>query len=302
VAFAPVIDMAALLKSGRTSSGTAVSLKDYCILPSIPSADEWKRLAAVYVKVYRNRSIKSVKELQAPIAIGMLRFLGFRDDPSRRADKTRESTMFMRRAADPFAEGEIRIAYHAQLNRKKHDLGDANKSAMVMKAFKHIGKGPNDRDQYLKQMEVSNIAKFLADEYNKSSLCPAHCAHIRVLQVCVVEEEDETNEKAGARRFCAEEPLPTDGSVFIKFSNNTGHWEEDHLDESLLRFADFTYQITNKYLMVTDLQGDNKGNQFHLTDPVILCKDILRFGNTNLGEKFMEKCIDSTRELMKENG
>jgi hypothetical protein len=117
-----------------------------------------------------------------------------------------------------------------------------------------------------------------------------------------VEEEDESKEASGSRRFCTEEPLPKDGSAFTKFSNNTGHWDEDHLHETLLRFTDYTYKVTHGYLMVTDLQGVRKGNDFYLTDPVILCKDILRFGNTNLGEKFMEKCIQSTRAYMTENG
>jgi hypothetical protein len=53
---------------------------------------------------------------------------------------------------------------------------------------------------------------------------------------------------------------------------------------------------------VTDLQGVQKGDQFYLTDPVILCKDILRFGNTNLGEKFIAKCIESTTGNLSENG
>jgi len=211
-----------------------------------------------------------------------------------------ESTMILRIADLPFAEGGIRIAYHSQLAMDKSQLG-LTKSAMVLKSFKHHGKGVNDRQQYLKQMEVSSIAHFLAREYNESSYRPSHCALIRFLQVCVVEEEDEANEDKVNRRFCAELPLPTDGSSFTKYSNNTGYWNQDCID-SLLRFTEFTYQATNKYLMVTDLQGIRKGNEFYLTDPVILCKDVLRFGHTNLGEKFMKKCCDATRSVMAENG
>lgn len=211
--------------------------------------------------------------------------------------------MFMRRATEPFAEGEIRIAYHAQLSRQKRDLDIASKSnMMVMKSFKHVGKGLNDRQQYLKQMEVSTIAHFLAEEFNNSTFRPAHCATVQVLQVCVVEEEDDTNEIHGHRRFCSEERLPGGGSDFVKFNNNTGQWDEDVIDETLLRFSDYTYQMTRGYLMVTDLQGIKKGNKFVLTDPVILCKDVLRFGHTNLGDKFIQKCIDSTRAYMKEKG
>jgi hypothetical protein len=255
------------------------------------------RREAVAVKLYQNQPIQSVANLlAAPIAIGMLKF------PRRRTDVTQASTMFMRRASDPFAEGEIRIAYHSQLARRKNGLGDNEKSAMVMKSFKHVGKGLNNRAQYLKQMEVSTIADFLASEYNESIFRPSHCGRIRVLKVVVVEQEDEKSAKNGNRRFCAEECLPADGTVFTKFRDNTGHWNEDHLDESLLRFTNYTYKISQGYLMVADLQGIRKGQEFILTDPVILCKYVLRFGNTNLGETFMQKCVDATQAYTKENG
>jgi hypothetical protein len=292
-AFTSMGDVASLLKSRVKSK--KVGLKDYCILPTPPSALKWKEQAPVAVKVFRNIRIKGIDDLQAPIGVEILRF---RHTPT---DKSSEFIMQMRRAAEPFAEGENRIAYHGQLARNVKDL-DLVSKAMVMKSFKHVGIGLNDRQQYLKQMEVSTVADFLARMYNKSSYRPEHCARIRVLEACVVEEEDKSNEESGSRRFCAEAPLPTDGSVFIKFSNNTGFWDEDHMDESLFRFTDFTFMVTREYLMVTDLQGVRKGKEFFLTDPVILCKDILRFGRTNLGSKFMKRCTDSTRALMSENG
>lgn len=43
-------------------------------------------------------------------------------------------------------------------------------------------------------------------------------------------------------------------------------------------------------------------NSFHLTDPVVLCKDILRFGNNNLGQLFMTKCMESTKAHLEERG
>ena len=148
--------------------------------------------------------------------------------------------------------------------------------------------------------DILAIAHFLAKEYNKVK--PSHCLGINVLPVIVVEEVDEKNESSGNRRFCTEHLLPTDGTEFIKFSNNTGYWDEDSLNETLLRFTKYTHDATHGFIIVTDLQGVRKGNTYHLTDPVLLCKDTLRFGNTNLGEKFIKKCIDSTDEHMKENG
>jgi hypothetical protein len=148
-------------------------------------------------------------------------------------------------------------------------------------------------------MEVSNISHFLAEQYNLSEK-PSHCAKVQFLPVCLVEEASSAREHLGERRFCAEPPLPT--GTFSKFSNNTGYWAEDELDESLLRFTEYTHRATKGYLMVTDLQGVKHGGKFYLTDPVILCKDALRFGNTNLGETFMRKCIDATRSHLKEQG
>jgi hypothetical protein len=209
--------------------------------------------------------------------------------------------MFIRRAKEPFAEGEIRIAYYGQLAHRPTDLG-LEKNMMVMQMFKHVGKGLNDCKQYVKQMEVSTIANFLANEYNKSPHRLAHCAEIEILPVCVIEEEEDMNETDGNRRFCVESPLPGQGAEFTKFSNNIGYWNEDHLDETLLRFTEFAFVVSDEYLMITDLQGVRWGNTFYLTDPVILCKDLLRFGHTNLGDKFMCKCIDSTRAWKKEKG
>lgn len=57
-------DMASLLKEPRKR--TSVSLKDYCILRRLSSALEWKDQVSVTVKVFRNKRIKSIDELQAP--------------------------------------------------------------------------------------------------------------------------------------------------------------------------------------------------------------------------------------------
>jgi len=299
VGFAPISSVDRLLKTGHRSSKISASLKKYTISPSHPKSINWRMQLFSQVKVYRNTKIKSIDDLQNPLKMGLLRFLP--SSAPHRTDKTFESTMFMRRAPSPFAEGEIRLAFHGQLAKEKRLL-DLDGSSMVMKSFKHIGEGVNDREQYLKQMEVSAIAHFLAKEYNKSSHKPPHCLGINVLPVIVVEEVDEKNESSGNRRFCAENLLPTGGSEFTKFSNNTGYWDDDGLDETLLRFTKFTHDITAGFIIVTDLQGVRKGNTYHLTDPVILCKDVMRFGNTNLGKEFIKKCINSTNGHLKENG
>lgn len=301
VSFSPPIGADALMATlaSKGDGSRDVQLKKFSLVPRVPLASEWAVCPPLMVKVYRNTKITSMSAIRAPIGFGILQVIKLLRMEKPRESKAEQNIMFMRRATNPFAQGEIRIAFHGQLACSIDELG-LHKNSMVLKSFKHVGKGVHDREQYLKQMEVSNIAHYLAIQYNSTDK-PSHCATIHFLPVCVVEEEANIREHLGERRFCAEPPLPR--GAFRKFSNNTGYWDEEALDESLLRFTDWTYRATGKYLMVTDLQGVKSGNnKFYLTDPVILCQDIIRFGNTNLGEKFMHKCMDSTRSHMKENG
>ncbi|CAG8481305.1 32997_t:CDS:2 [Racocetra persica] len=61
--------------------------------------------------------------------------------------------------------------------------------------------------------------------------------------------------------------------------------------ENFYAFAHFTYQYTEGCLVVYDLQGADVHNEFLLTDPVIHCIDLLRFGTTNLGKSGIQKCF-----------
>ena len=50
--------------------------------------------------------------------------------------------------------------------------------------------------------------------------------------------------------------------------------------------------------MVVDLQGVHTPEGYVLTDPVILCTDIRRFGATNLGPKIIMKFVKNTDRLL----
>jgi hypothetical protein len=97
----------------------------------------------------------------------------------------------------------------------------------------------------------------------------------------------------GSRIYFAEPFLE---GTFTRYSYNTGYWEEEKLDPWLLRFALWTYQVTSGFLMVADLQGIRTSAGYELTDPVILCTDLNRFGNTNLGPEMMERCKQSAEK------
>ena len=62
------------------------------------------------------------------------------------------------------------------------------------------------------------------------------------------------------------------------------------MDESLARFSRYTFEVTGGYMMVVDLQGALTEDGFVLTDPVVLCLDVRRFGKSNLGKVAMLRC------------
>jgi Alpha-kinase family/von Willebrand factor type A domain len=318
---------------GRTHQSSAIRPKNFAIIPREPTPEEWRKRPVQAVNVFRNQPIRSIEDLYAPLRVSMLKIkapppvsrlsssiMVFAKSSS--SSSSTEAHMQMRRAAVPFAEGEVRVAFHGHLARTVQDLHDydewfaspySKKSkvdgrfasmATVLKTLKHHGPGLNGRQQYLWQMEMSTIAGYLAELYNRTrrnDLAPIH-----VLNVLVVEEVSTQNERSGNRRFCAESPLPQSGgsaAPFTKYSSNAGYWNVHSFDESLLRFTEFTHQVTNRYLLVTDLQGvKGRDGHYYLTDPVILCQDLGRFGSTNLGGHFMDKCLASTRSLLEERG
>lgn len=271
-----VPSLKSLLGGGKTRSQ---NLKAYSLSSRVPSMTEWKRVGPVPVSVYRSKAPTAVSQLRSNLTFGVF-------------------SMFMRRAPNPFAEGGLRLAYHGQLASVPRELAKSGHE-VVMKSFKRLGQGIHDLEQYTEQSEVSTVAKYLATMYNSSSARPSQCGKVEYLDALVVEEVSSENESSGERRFCVERPLPP--GEFIKFSNNKGYWNSEHLSETLLRFSLYTSQVSNGYLMLTDLQGVKSGDDYILTDPAILCKDILRFGRTNMGEEFMKICTDAAVAHMEEN-
>ena len=86
---------------------------------------------------------------------------------------------------------------------------------------------------------------------------------------------------------------------FTKYCNNTGFWDEGVFDPTLAAFVKWAYEITGGYLIVADLQGVKCPHHgFLLTDPVVLCTDVTRFGSTNLGVRFMNRVIETADVLL----
>lgn len=89
---------------------------------------------------------------------------------------------------------------------------------------------------------------------------------------------------------------------FKKWSNNIGEKDDDIYSNTLDSFSHWTYCATNKYLLVSDLQGfiikskNLQPDEFLLTDPAILCpQNMNRFSVTNLGIKAVEEFFKKHR-------
>ncbi|CAB4439797.1 unnamed protein product [Rhizophagus irregularis] len=87
-------------------------------------------------------------------------------------------------------------------------------------------------------------------------------------------------------RYYAIEPRLN--AEYKRFNVNTGVITK--LRDTLEAFAHFTYEYTEGYLVVCDLQGIELIDEFLLTDPAIHCIDPLRFGGTIWLKKELANC------------
>ncbi|RIA81491.1 kinase-like domain-containing protein, partial [Glomus cerebriforme] len=192
-------------------------------------------------------------------------------------------------AKQPFSAGIERYAYYA-INTKKSPT-----EKMVIKEYHRTGK-VNPFEKYLEAVEISTVAYFLSTEFN--SIAEQKKIHkVKFLNVNLLR----TGTVGPNTQYYTIEPKLQDAE-YKRFNSNSGVIVEFH--PTLEAFAHYTYQYTEGYLVVYDLQGIELSDQFVLTDPAIHCVDALRFGRTNFGEKginqcFLEnhKCNDVCKEL-----
>ena len=254
--------------------------------------------------VYRSAKVRSLGELILPLSWTTFDYVV----PCKKK-AMKETPVYMRHALTPFGSDAHSsssctpnkvIAFHGQVALDERDLND-EQSQVVLKSFisnqEMIVYGKKD---YLASMELNEVARFLAKQYNKTKR-PSHCAKIiflkqRVLECKTLDKEDEYE------YFSMESLLPNGASEVVKYSSNTGYWDQAMLDESLLRFAIFTFEVTKGYLMISSLEGAKKENTYYLSNPSVLCSDELRFGRKNLGEGIIKRCLRSAYAHLEENG
>ncbi len=180
-------------------------------------------------------------------------------------------------AAEPFASGGMRLAYHA--------YSETHNKRMVLKRFKRRGERYNAYRSYLEYVEIQRVVAVHAEGFNRQK--PNGVPRIDFLTVDVVDFKGEaplTQPQPWSRWYTMEEYV---SGEYTKYNNNTGYaapWE-DETNKVMQAFSHYTWVATNKNLVVCDLQGITNANGTYLTDPAIHAKEYWRFGRTNFGPK-----------------
>jgi hypothetical protein len=177
-------------------------------------------------------------------------------------------------ASKPFSAGVEKYAYYAR------DIKSKPIKEMVMKEYLKVGRN-NSLEKYLEAVEVSTVACFLSTKFNliaeQKNISKVNFLNVKLLRCSTIDVRT-------TRYYVIEPKL---NAEYKRFNVNTGVITK--LRHTLEAFAHFTYEHTEGYLVVCDLQGVELTGEFLLTDPAIHCIDPLRFGGTNFGEDGINK-------------
>ncbi|GBB86404.1 hypothetical protein RclHR1_12840002 [Rhizophagus clarus] len=222
-----------------------------------PNEPDWNTLPIQKGVVLWYSTPKSLNELVDPTYFG-------------KSNLFYESFLF-KIAHEPFSAGAEKYAYFAR------EIKNEPTKEIVIKEYLNLGERNNPIEKYLEMVEVSTVTSFLSTEFNfyaeQKNISKISFLDVKLLRCNTIDVR--------ARCFAIEPKLRI--AEYKRFNTNTGVITE--FRSTLEAFVHFTYNYTEGYLVVCDLQGIELNNEFLLTDPAIHCIDPLRFGKTNFGEK-----------------
>jgi len=229
---------------------------------------DWTTIPALPVALRKVEHVMDVSELY-PEA-----------DPSL-TRRTRESSATVQLAPLPFAEGETRVARHSLCDDRPTVAKHFKRATGVDDGDEDDDFGNNDAqgggEAQMVLAEISSIACFLAEVFNGMQPEGEHISFLA----------SDVALGPGIIPFNLEDALP-DG--FQRYSNNIGWWEPNS-PTALMKFTRWTHEATKGHMMVVDLQGVSTPQGWLLTDPCILCEDVERFGDGNLGPHAISRCM-----------
>jgi hypothetical protein len=227
-----------------------------------PLEPNWATLKVQKVNKYSMRHYSSVEELIES------------DDSSSVA--TLPEIADMKVALLPFANGACRLATKAQEIVGRRNLPKVHKVTL----------SSNPKRQTRMEYEKGSIsthcaACFLATEFEKVK--PTGAPVVSFIEIELLNYLELPD-----KPFCTQEQVLT--GTWVKYNNNSGMVmrEEGTPNHDVIQaFSHWTYEFTRANIMIVDCQGvyDERGNTFTLSDPAVHCKDVTRFGGTNLGKE-----------------
>ena len=171
----------------------------------------------------------------------------------------------------PFNEGALRYAYY--LYDKEVQMN------YVAKLDKKLNILRDNLKDYSRELESITICHHISNEFDERiiNFIPKNQTNILIKYIhCYIYEI--TSPSPSHKYYYVENYLPGE---YEKYNNNSGWVTEDMSEQSLVAqaFSHFSYQYTQGYLMIVDLQGVGG----ILTDPQIHCLNKDKFGIGNLG-------------------
>jgi len=192
----------------------------------------------------------------------------------------------------PFATGAMRAAYYAVLSDGR---------PMIVKESLYASKSQLTKPKYEATLQCHRAAKFLSSEFDKRK--PSTCPKVDFCDGCILQFMARRDQPF----MVMESRIP---GVFEKYNSNSGYCAPSPTvdigtaHEAVQAFSHWTHHVTRGHILVVDCQGGFDARQgFMLTDPAVHCKDLSRFGDTNLGlngiRRFFDthKCNDVCRAL-----
>uniref|UniRef100_A0A6A7FU59 Eukaryotic elongation factor-2 kinase n=1 Tax=Hirondellea gigas TaxID=1518452 RepID=A0A6A7FU59_9CRUS len=183
----------------------------------------------------------------------------------------------------PFDRGTLRLAYYmcecdVSENEDQIDQWDNVCAGRILVA--KISIDPfEEKDSYFHDVAMQAFAQQSADMYNQYDP-PKPVAFIRSWVLQLVDRNRDV--------FCGVEEF-IDGS-YRKHNNNYGFVDDDERSTPQA-FSHFTYEVSQRKLLICDIQGVND----LYTDPQMHSLDGCGFGKGNMGRKGIEKFLATHR-------
>lgn len=194
-------------------------------------------------------------------------------------------------APAPFAKGVEKVAFYARVSEPPTDPA-SSEGVMIPYVCKELLKAKakhRTKAKYEIAVSCQRAATMFASLFNSQK--PKDCPKIVFADIRIIQLNTRWPEQPYA---LLEKRLDSAAnSKYEKFNNNNGGVVLNPTPHgtnhaAVQAFSHFTYCRSGEQLIVVDCQGiyyEQPEQLFYLTDPVVHCNNIFRFGGTNFGQQ-----------------